>query len=298
VPRSHEEFHPLWDAYELLEPELLRLRLAADRFVPLRPDDDEVLFRAGDFFALVLVDGFRAEGFLAVDRVADFLAVPFRAEVFLRVDFLAGDFLAGDFLPGDFLPGDFLLNDRLLDDFLFFRRRSRASAVAPIAVPSAAALVAASNGFSMTAPTAFLAPEPTVLAPDSTFFAPEPPTFLASEPSFWAPEPTFFAPDPNADAVPPAFSFTIDIVDPPICSVCSIAEEKLRLGGLRPATFAAFSLTVPETSLALSCAISCIASAIVPTTSCAASVASSFLLACVTDSVSFLRSGMGLPPEK
>jgi hypothetical protein len=106
--------------------------------------------------------------------------------------------------------------------------------------------VAASNGFSATAPTAFFAPEPNAFAS----------------------EPTVLAPEPTADAAPPAFSFTVDIVDPPTCFISSIAEEDLRVGGgFLPPAFAAFSLTVWDTSWALSFATSCIVSAIVPTMS-------------------------------
>jgi hypothetical protein len=231
-------------AYELLERELLRLRVALERFGPLRFDDED-----GDRF-----------------RAGDFLGMLFLAEVLLLEDFFVEDLFAGDF----FLDGDFT------DDLLAFCLRCRTSAAPPITVPSAAALVAATNGFWATAPTAFFAPEPTVFAS----------------------EPTVFAPEPTADAASPAFSFTVDIVDPPICSISCIEEDDLRVGGLRPPAFATLSLTVWNTSRALSFATSCIASAIVPTMSCAASVASTFLPACVTDSVSFLRSGMGFGPSE
>ena len=118
---------------EPLEREPLCLRVAVGRLAPLRFDDD-VRLRAGDFFALGLVDVFLAEGFLADDdRAGDFLALFFRAAVFLLGDFFAGDLL--------------------LDDFLFFCLRSRARAVPPIAAPSTAAPVAASTGFSATALT-------------------------------------------------------------------------------------------------------------------------------------------------
>jgi hypothetical protein len=245
-------------AYELLDRELLRLRVAADRFVPLRFEDDDVLLRTGDFFALLFVDVFRVEGFLAVVRAGDLRELLFRADVFLRFDFLAGDFLLGDRFVDD-RP----LDDGLLDVF-FFCRRPRASAVPPIAAPTAATLVAANTGFLATAPAAFLAPDPTFLAPAS-----------------------------KADAAPSVVSFIVDIVDPPSCALTSVGDENLRFGGLRPAAFADFSLTVCEISWALSCAICCILSAMTPTTSCAVSVASTLLPACVTDCVSFCRSGIG-----
>jgi hypothetical protein len=256
------------------------LRVAVDRFVPLRFDDEGAdRFRAGDFLALLfLADVLLLEDFFAEDFFAgDFFLDGDLVDALLVEDFFAGDLvLDGDLVDAllveDFFAGDFFLDGDLVDALLAFRLRCRTSAAPPIAVPSAAALVAASNGFSATAPTAFFAPEPTVFAP----------------------EPTVCAPEPTADAAPPAFSFTVDIVDPPACFISSIAEEDLRVGGLRPPAFAAFSLTVWDTSWALSFAISCIVSAIVPTMSCAASVASTFLPACVTDSVSFLRSGMGL----
>jgi hypothetical protein len=251
-------------AYELLERELLRLRVALERFGPLRFDDED-----GDRF-----------------RAGDFLGMLFLAEVLLLEDFFVEDLFAGDFfLDGDFVDdflvedlfaGDFFLDGDFTDDLLAFCLRCRTSAAPPITVPSAAALVAATNGFWATAPTAFFAPEPTVFAS----------------------EPTVFAPEPTADAASPAFSFTVDIVDPPICSISCIEEDDLRVGGLRPPAFATLSLTVWNTSRALSFATSCIASAIVPTMSCAASVASTFLPACVTDSVSFLRSGMGFGPSE
>jgi hypothetical protein len=91
------------------------------RFVPLRFEEDEVFFRAGDFFALVLVD----------DRWAlvAFFAVAFPEDL-LAGDFLAEDFLAED-LAGDFREEDFRPDDFLLDDFFFSFRRSRASAAPP-----------------------------------------------------------------------------------------------------------------------------------------------------------------------
>jgi len=139
---------------ELLEREPLRLRTAVERFVPLR-FDDEVRLRAGDFFALVFVDVFLVDGFLADDdRAGDFLPPLFRAEVFLLDDFFAAALL--------------------LDDFLFFCLRSRARAVPPIAAPSTAAPVAASKGFLATAPTTFLAPDPVFLAPEPTTDAASP----------------------------------------------------------------------------------------------------------------------------
>jgi hypothetical protein len=131
------------------------LRVAVDRLVPLRFDDEDVRLRAGDFFALAFVDVFLAGGFLADDgRAGDFIAPLLRAEVFLLDDFFAGALL--------------------LDDFLFFCLRSRARAVPPIAAPSTAAPVAASTGFSATAPTTFLAPDPTFFAPDPTTDAASP----------------------------------------------------------------------------------------------------------------------------
>jgi hypothetical protein len=149
------------DAYALLEREPLRLRVAVDRWVPARFDDDAVRLRAGDLFVLFFVDVFRADGFLCEDdRVGNFLAVPLRADVFVRVDFLAGDFL--------------------LDAFLLACLRSRARAVPPIAAPRAAAPVATSTGFSATALTTFFAPAPTFFAPAPTFLAPDPTTDAAS----------------------------------------------------------------------------------------------------------------------
>lgn len=77
-----------------------------------------------------------------------------------------------------------------------------------------------------------------------------------------------------------------------------LLADGFRLGGLRPAASAALSLTVADTSSALSSAISCILSATVPTRSWAVSVASSFLPASVTDSVRRLRLGMGPPSAR
>ena len=146
--------------------------------------EDADRLRRGELLALLFLAGvFRAEDFFADDDGA--------------ADFLAGDFLAGDFpnLAGDFLAGDFLAlllfvdvfalaarfaGDLLFeDDFLAFCLRWRARAVPPTAAPSAAAPVAASIGFSAT-----------VLA-------------------------TFFAPDPTAETASPAFSTTVEIVEPP-----------------------------------------------------------------------------------
>jgi hypothetical protein len=159
---------------ELLEREPLRLRIAVDRLVLLRCDDDDVRLRAGDFVALFFVDVFLAVGFLADDaRAGDFLAPLFRAEVFLLDGFFAGDLL--------------------LDDFLFLCLRSRARAVPPIAAPSTAAPVAASRGFSATAPT-----------------------------TFFAPDPTFLAPDPTTDEASPALSFMVEMAPRPFCSVLLI----------------------------------------------------------------------------
>jgi hypothetical protein len=160
-------------AYELVEREPARRRgVAVDRLAPLRFDDDD-RFRAGDFLTL-FVGVFRAKGFFVDDAgAADFLALLLRADVFFRVDFLTGAFL--------------------LDDFLFFCLRSRARAVPPIATPRAAAPVAASTGFSVTALT-----------------------------TFFAPDPAFFAPDPTTDAASPAFSFTVEIGPWPSRSVCLI----------------------------------------------------------------------------
>jgi hypothetical protein len=156
---------------ELLEREPFRLRIAVDRLVPLRLDEDDVRLRAGDFFALFLVDVFLAEGFFADDdRVGDLLPPLFWTEVFLLDGFFAGDLL--------------------LDDVLFFCLRSRARAVPPIAAPSTAAPVAASTGFSATAPT-----------------------------TFFAPDATFLAPDPTTDAASPAFSFMVEMGACPSCSV-------------------------------------------------------------------------------
>jgi hypothetical protein len=157
---------------ELLEREPLRLRIAVDRLVPLRLDEDDVRLRAGDFFALFFVDVFLlADGFLADDdRVGDLLPPLLWTEVFLLDGFFAGDLL--------------------LDDFLFFCLRSRARAVPPIAAPITAAPVAASTGFSATAPT-----------------------------TFFAPDATFLAPDPTTDAASPAFSFTVEMGACPSCSV-------------------------------------------------------------------------------
>ena len=96
------------------------------RFVPLRFEEDEVFFRAGDFFALVLVDDrWALVAFFAVAFPEDLLAGDFVAEDFLAEVFLAED-LAGDFREEDFRPDDFLL-----DDFFFSFRRSRASAAPP-----------------------------------------------------------------------------------------------------------------------------------------------------------------------
>jgi hypothetical protein len=138
--------------------------------------------RVGDFLAVL----FLAEVF----RVGDFLAVLFLAEVFRVGDFLAVLFLAEVFLPEDSFAGDFLVEVDFADDFLAFCLRSRASAVAPTAAPSAAAPVAASRGFCATA-----------LA---TFFAPDP--------NSDAPSPAFFAPDPASDAASPALSTTVEIL--------------------------------------------------------------------------------------
>jgi hypothetical protein len=152
--------------------------------------------RVGDFLAvLFLADVFRVGDFLAVlflaevFRVGDFLAVLFLAEVFRLGDFLAVLFLA-EVLPEDSFAGDFLVEVDFADDFLAFCLRSRASAVAPTAAPSAAAPVAASRGFCATA-----------LA---TFFAPDP--------NSDAPSPAFFAPDPASDAASPALSTTVEIL--------------------------------------------------------------------------------------
>jgi hypothetical protein len=152
------------------------------RFVPLRFDvEDPDCLRAGDVLALLfLADVFLADVFLA----EDFLAEDFLAEDFLADDDRAGDFLAGDFLarlfadvfaPAGRFPGDLPVED----DFFVFCFRWRARAVPPTAAPSAAAPVAASIGFSAT-----------VVA-------------------------TFFAPDPTAETASPAFSTTVEIVDPP-----------------------------------------------------------------------------------
>jgi hypothetical protein len=138
--------------------------------------------RVGDFLAVL----FLAEVF----RVGDFLAVLFLADVFCVGDFLAVLFLAEVFLPEDSFAGDFLVEVDFADDFLAFCLRSRASAVAPTAAPSAAAPVAASRGFCATA-----------LA---TFFAPDP--------NSDAPSPAFFAPDPASDAASPALSTTVEIL--------------------------------------------------------------------------------------
>jgi len=138
--------------------------------------------RVGDFLAVL----FLAEVF----RVGDFLAVLFLAEVFRVGDFLAVLFLAEVFLPEDSFAGDFVVEVDFADDFLAFCLRSRASAVAPTAAPSAAAPVAASRGFCATA-----------LA---TFFAPDP--------NSDAPSPAFFAPDPASDAASPALSTTVEIL--------------------------------------------------------------------------------------
>jgi hypothetical protein len=153
--------------------------------------------RVGDFLAvLFLAEVFRVGDFLAVlflaevFRVGDFLAVLFLAEVFRVGDFLAVLFLAEVFLPEDSFAGDFLVEVDFADDFLAFCLRSRASAVAPTAAPSAAAPVAASRGFCATA-----------LA---TFFAPDP--------NSDAPSPAFFAPDPASDAASPALSTTVEIL--------------------------------------------------------------------------------------
>jgi hypothetical protein len=168
---------------ELPERESLRLRIVVDRLVLLRCDDD-VRLRAGDFVALFFVDVFLAVGFLADDaRAGDFLAPLFRAEVFLLDGFFAGDLLLDDFFAGDLL----------LDDFLFLCLRSRARAVPPIAAPSTAAPVAASRGFSATAPT-----------------------------TFFAPDPTFLAPDPTTDEASPALSFMVEMAPRPFCSVLLI----------------------------------------------------------------------------
>jgi hypothetical protein len=154
--------------------ELLRLRVEVERLEPLRFADD-VLLRADDFLTLFFGEVFLAAGFLAEDdRAGDFFAPLFRTEVFVLVDFFAGDLL--------------------LEDFLFFRLRSRARAVPPIAAPSTAAPVAASTGFSATAPT-----------------------------TFFAPDPTFLAPDPITDAASPALSFTLEMGPSPFCSVPFLA---------------------------------------------------------------------------
>jgi hypothetical protein len=137
------------------------LRLAVDRLVPARFEEDEAFFREGDFLELFF-GVFRAEDFLAVlDRVGAFFALPFPAEVCLCVEFLAADFLAEDFV----------LDDRLLEDF--FCACSRASTAPPIPA-IAAPLAAAKAGFSATTPTAFFAPEPTFFAPVLTADAASP----------------------------------------------------------------------------------------------------------------------------
>jgi hypothetical protein len=146
------------------------VRTAVDRLVPLCFDEDDVRLRAGDFFAL-FVDVFLADGFLAEDD------------------------RAGDLFPPLFWAEDFLLDglfavDLLLDDFLSLCLLSRARAVPPIAAPSTAAPVAASTGFSATAPT-----------------------------TFFAPDATFLAPDPTTDAASPAFSFMVEMGPCPSCSV-------------------------------------------------------------------------------
>ena len=240
----------------------LPLRLAVDRFAPPRFEDDDVFFRAGDFFGLFLVD----DPCALVVLGADFFALPFFAEVFLPADFLAGDFLAEDFLAEDFLAEDFLL-----DDFFFFRR-CRATAAPPYV--SAAALVPAitGTGCSATASTTFFPAEPTFSEPaptaDDAAFMPAEPAFVASEPTFWEPEAT-------VDAASPAFSFTVEATDGAASFVSSIAS-------------AAFSLS----AWALSCATSCTFSAIVARTAWPASLASACLPASVIDSVSFFLSGI------
>jgi len=74
-----------------------------------------------------------------------------------------------------------------------------------------------------------------------------------------------------------------------------LLDDGFLLGGVRPAASAALSLTVADTSPALSSAISCILSATVPTRFWAVSLARSFLPASVTDSVMRLRLGMEPP---
>ena len=151
-----------------------------DRCDPLRFEEVELFFRAGDFLALLFIELWT----LAV-LGADFREVSLRAAVFLAEDFFAGDFLAWDFLAEDFLAGDFFADGFPFDDFLC--RRSRARAVPPITAPSAAALVAAtSNGLSAMTPAAFFPVEPTASAA----------------------EPTFAGAEATADAASPTFSFS------------------------------------------------------------------------------------------
>jgi hypothetical protein len=276
---------------QLVDLDPLRLRPAVDRFVPPRFEDDDVFFRAGDFFALFLVD----DPWALVVLGADFFAIPFFAEVFLRADFLAGDFreedfladdfladafVADDFLAGDFREEDFLADDLLAGAFLaddfsaafFFFSRCRATAAPPYV--SAAALVPAitGTGCSATASTTFFPAEPTFSDPtptaDDAAFMPAEPAFVASEPTFWEPEAT-------ADAASPAFSFTVVATDGATSFVSSIAS-------------AAFSFS----AWALSCATSCTFSAIVARTAWPVSLASACLPASVIDSVSFFRSGI------
>jgi hypothetical protein len=164
--------------YEPVEREPPRRAVVVDRLDAVRFDEDEDRLRAAvvapAFLADVLRDGDRFAADRAEDLVAgDLLAPFFFADVFL--------------LPEDFVAGDFLLVADFDEDFLFaFCLRSRASAVPPTAAPRAAAPVAASTGFSTTAPA------------------------------------TFFAPDPTDETASPAFSTTVEIAERPFSSIRSI----------------------------------------------------------------------------
>ena len=148
--------------------------------MPLRFEDDDVFFRAGDFLAVFLV----GEPWAFVVLGVAFFAVPFRACDFLACDFLACDFLA-EHLAGDFLEEDFRADDFLPDDFLSFFRRSRASAAPPYV--SAAAVVPAitGTGCSATASATFFPAEPTFSVPEPTAddaaFTPAAPAFRWAE---------------------------------------------------------------------------------------------------------------------